>query len=109
MLPRRWPQLLFAISPLPMVALTAFAAWVLFVYLPASHARDADFGVVIVCTAIAYPLTLLMQVGATMGLFRQARDGADEPTPRTKALIAMSFFSLAAPVLVFLAYALIAR
>jgi hypothetical protein len=33
----------------------------------------------------------------------------DEPTPRTRGLIGLSFLSLAGPVLVFLAYALIRR
>jgi uncharacterized membrane protein YhdT len=88
-----------------MVVLAAVAAWMLFVYLPASHDREGDFGVVLVLAAIVYPLTLAMQVAATVGVYRQAQRGMDEPTRTTRGLFGLSFLSLAGPVLVFLAYA----
>jgi hypothetical protein len=101
---RHWPQLLLAASTLPMVLLAVAAAWTLFVSIPASH-DQGDFGPVLVLAAIVYPLTFAMQVVATIGVYRQAQRGADEPTGMTKGLLGLSFLSLAGPVLVFLAYA----
>ena len=102
---RHWPQLLLAASTFPMVVLAIAAAWVLFLNLPASHDPEGDLGIVLVLAAIVYPLTLAMQVAATVGVYRQAQRGMDEPTRTTRGLFGLSFLSLAGPVLVFLAYA----
>lgn len=101
---RNWPQWLLAASTLPMGVLALAAAWVLFVSIPASQ-DSGDFGVILVLAAVLYPLTLAMQVAATVGIYRQAQRGRDEPTRTTQGLLGLSFLSLAGPVLVFLAYA----
>jgi hypothetical protein len=87
-----------------MGVLALAAAWVLFVSIPASQ-DSGDFGVILVLAAVLYPLTLAMQVAATVGIYRQAQRGRDEPTRTTQGLLGLSFLSLAGPVLVFLAYA----
>ena len=102
------PQLLYAVSSMPMAALTAFAAW-LFFFVPGGVAGVSTGRYLVLFALLAYPVTLAMQVWATVGLYRQAKAGMDEPTPRTRGLIGLSFLSLAGPVLVFLAYALIRR
>lgn len=107
-MPARWPQLLLAASSLPMAALTAFAAWFLFFYMPTGE-HGNEGGSLVWFAAVAYPLTLAMQVAACVGLYRQAKAGMDEPTRRTQGLIGLTFLSLAGPVLVFLAYALLSR
>ncbi|UHQ19203.1 hypothetical protein LVB87_13580 [Lysobacter sp. KIS68-7] len=104
----RWPQLVYAASSLPMAALTAFAAW-LFFFVPGGVAGVSSGRYLVLFALIAYPLTLAMQVWATVGLYRQAKAGRDEPTARTRGLIGVSFLSLAGPVIVFLAYALMRR
>ena len=104
-LPRRWPQWLLVASALAMAALTAFAARILFT----PHPETEGGGTLFAMAFVAYPLTLLMQVGACVGLYRQAKAGVDEPTARTQGLIGLAFLSLAGPVLVFLAYALLRR
>ena len=105
---KRWPQWLYAASSLPMAALTAFAAWVFFL-VPATEDGTANARHLIVFALLAYPLTIALQVTATVGVYRQAKAGMDEPTARTQGLIGVSFLSLAGPVLVFLAYALLRR
>ena len=101
----RWPQYLLATSALVMAALTAFAARVLF----AAHPETEGGGTLFAIALFAYPLALLMQVVAVIGLFRLAKAGADEPTKRTQGLIGLAFLSLAGPVRVFLAFALMNR
>ena len=101
----RWPQLLLAASALLMAALTAFAARVLFAAHPETEGGSTLFAIAI----FAYPITLIMQAVAIVGLVRLAKAGADEPTKRTQGLIGLAFLSLAGPVLVFLAFALINR
>ena len=105
--PTRWPQLMYAASSLPMAALTAFAAWVFFIAVADGDMTNARH--LIVFAILAYPLTLALQVTATVGVYRQAKAGMEEPTARTQGLIGLSFLSLAGPVLVFLAYALMRR
>jgi hypothetical protein len=102
---RTWPQWLFAASSLPMAALTAFAAWTFFFVPPGANWTPAAH--LIVFANLADPHTLAMQVTATVGVYRQAKSGRDEPTARTRGLIGLSFLSLAGPVLVFLAYAVL--
>ena len=102
----RWPQWMYAASSLPMAALTAFAAWVFFL---AVSEDTADARHLIVFAILAYPLTIALQVMATVGVIRQAKAGMDEPSARTQGLIGVSFLSLAGPVLVFLAYAILRR
>ena len=108
-MPTRWPQLLLAASSLPMAALTAFAAWFLFFYMPTPGEHGNEGGSLFWFAVLAYPLTLAMQVAACVGLYRQAKAGMDEPSRRTQGLIGLTFLSLAGPVLVFLAYAVLAR
>lgn len=105
----RWPQWMYAASSLPMAALTAFAAWVFFLVPVAAADGTANARHLIVFAFLAYPLTIALQVMATVGVYRQAKAGADEPSKRTQGLIGASFLSLAGPVLVFLAYALVRR
>jgi hypothetical protein len=100
----RWPQLLLVASALAMAALTAFAARVLF----GAHPETEGGGTLFALALFVYPLALLTQVGACVGLYFQAKAGRDEPTKRTQGLIGIAFLSLAGPVLVFLAYALLA-
>ncbi|KGQ19283.1 hypothetical protein LF41_2929 [Lysobacter dokdonensis DS-58] len=101
----RWPQYLLAASALAMAALTGFAARVLF----AAHPETEGGGTLFAIALFAYPLTLIMQAVACVGLYRLAKAGFDEPTKRTQGLIGLAFLSLAGPVLVFLAYALMHR
>lgn len=103
----RWPQWMYAASSLPMAALTAFAAWVFFFAVADGDLSNARH--LVVFAILAYPLTLALQVTATVGVYRQAKAGMEEPTARTQGLIGLSFLSLAGPVLVFLAYALMRR
>jgi hypothetical protein len=99
----RWPQLLLAASAFAMAALTAYAARVLF----GPHPETEGGGTLFAWAFVVYPVALLMQVGAVVGLYRQARAGQDEPTTkRTQGLLGLAFLSLAGPVLVFLGYAL---
>ncbi|MCC8363452.1 hypothetical protein LK996_10245 [Lysobacter sp. A6] len=104
-LPLRWPQWMLAGSALVMAALTAFAARVLFT----AHPETEGGGLLFAIAIVVYPIVLLMEAGACVGLYRQAKSGADEPTARTQGLIGLAFLSLAGPVLVFLAYALMRR
>jgi hypothetical protein len=104
-LPVRWPQWLLGGSALLMAALTAFAARVLFT----AHPETEGGGTLFAIAFVLYPLALAMQVGACVGLYKQAKAGRDEPTARTQGLIGAAFLSLAGPVLVFLAYALMRR
>ena len=107
MLARRLPDTLLSASVLPMVALASFGAWFLF-YADAAHragwggARSLFVGAL-----LAYPVALALQVGAVVALYQQAKRGGEEPTVTTRALIGAAFLSLALPVLVFLAYALL--
>jgi hypothetical protein len=101
----RWPHLLLLGSALAMAALTGFAARVLFDAHPETEGGDTLFALAFVL----YPLALLMQAGAVVGLYRQAKSGLDEPTKRTQGIIGLAFLSLAGPVLVFLAFALMHR
>lgn len=87
-----------------MVVLAVAAAWTLFVSIPVTH-DQGDFGLVLVLAAILYPLAFAMQVIASVGIYRQAQRGSDEPTRMTRGLLGLSFLSLAGPVLVVLAYA----
>ena len=103
----RWPQWMYAASSLPMAALTAFAAWVFFFAVANGDVTNARH--LIVFAILAYPLTIALQVAATVGVYKQAKAGMDEPSARTQGLIGVSFLSLAGPVLVFLAYALMRR
>lgn len=101
----RWPQYLLAASALLMAALTAFAARVLFDAHPETEGGSTLFAIAI----FVYPITLLMQAVAVVGLVRLAKAGFDEPTKRTQGLIGLAFLSLAGPVAVFLAFALTHR
>jgi hypothetical protein len=77
------PQLLYAVSSMPMAALTAFAAW-LFFFVPGGVAGVSTGRYLVLFALLAYPVTLAIQVWATVGLYRQAKAGMDEPTPRTR-------------------------
>ena len=101
----RWPQHLLLGSAFVMAALTAFAARVLF----GPHPETEGGGLLFAIALFAYPMTLLMQAGAVVGLYKLAKAGFDEPTKRTQGLIGLAFLSLAGPILVFLAFALMRR
>jgi hypothetical protein len=101
----RWPQWLLVASALVMAGVTAFAARVLF----SAHPETEGGGTLFAVAIVAYPLVLLMEAAACVGLYRLAKAGVDEPTARTQGLIGLAFLSLAGPVLVFLAYALMRR
>lgn len=101
----RWPQYVLVASALLMAALTALAARVLF----AAHPETEGGGTLFAIAIFVYPITLIMQAVAIVGLVRLAKAGADEPTKRTQGLIGLAFLSLAGPVIVFLAFALLHR